>query len=99
MGCTMLRRLAVPPLDLLTPHLPPRAVAAAEVRHEVEQIIADVTARGDVALVEHTTRVDGVTLTPAEWEVPRDGWADAFERLPPLLQGAPAEATRRVKDY
>lgn len=95
----MLRRLSVPPLDLLTPHLPAHEVAPVEIRREVEQIIADVTARGDVALVEHTTRVDGVTLTPAQWEVPRETWPDAFERLPPLLQGALAEATRRVRDY
>lgn len=95
----MLRRLSAPPFEVLTPFLPSLAPAEAEVRRAVEGILEDVAARGDAAIVEHTTRLDGVTLTPVAWEVPREKWADAFERLPPLLQGALAEATRRVSDY
>lgn len=95
----MLRRLSLPPLDGLTPYLRSHALSGVEVRRAVEAIVADVAARGDQAVVEQTTRLDGVTLTPSQWEIPREGWADAFERLPPLLQGALAEATRRVKDY
>lgn len=95
----MLRRLSLPPLDGLTPHLRSHALSGVEVRRAVEAIVADVAARGDQAVVEQTTRLDGVTLAPSQWEIPREGWADAFERLPPLLQGALAEATRRVKDY
>lgn len=95
----MLRRLSAPPFDVLTPYLPANAVAETEVRRAVEAIVADVATRGDAALVEQTIRLDGVTLTPAQWEIPREEWADAFERLPPLLQGALAESTRRVRDY
>lgn len=95
----MLRRLSVPPLDLLTPFLPSYAVAEIGVRRAVETIVTDVATRGDAAVAEQTARLDGVTLAPGQWEVSREGWAEAFERLPPLLQGALAESTRRVKDY
>ncbi|MEO6067771.1 MAG: histidinol dehydrogenase [Gemmatimonadales bacterium] len=95
----MLRRLSAPPFDVMTPYLPAQGVANTEVRRAVEAIVADVAARGDLAVAEQTARLDGVTLTPSQWEIPREGWADAFERLPPLLQGALAESTRRVRDY
>jgi histidinol dehydrogenase len=95
----MLRRLTAPPFDLLTPHLPRGRHPDPAVRLEVEGILADVRARGDAAVVEHTTRLDGSALPPGAWEIPREEWAEAFERLPPLLQGALAEGTRRVRDY
>jgi histidinol dehydrogenase len=95
----MLRRLTVPPFDQLHPFLAQIGAPDLELRRAVEAILADVAARGDAAVVEQTARLDGVTVPPEEWEIPREGWAEAFERLPPLLQGALAEATRRVRDY
>ncbi|HSN16168.1 MAG TPA: histidinol dehydrogenase, partial [Anaeromyxobacteraceae bacterium] len=95
----MLRRIAVPPMEGLAPLLVRPAGADPSVRAEVERVVEDVRARGDAAVLEHGRRLDGARLTPAEWEVPRAAWADAFERLPPLLQGALAESTRRVRDY
>ena len=95
----MLRRLTAPPFDLLAPHLPGRHAPDPAVRQEVEGILADVRVRGDAAVIEHTTRLDGSALAPDSWEIPREEWPEAFERLPPLLQGALAESTRRVRDY
>ncbi|HET7041602.1 MAG TPA: histidinol dehydrogenase [Gemmatimonadales bacterium] len=95
----MLRRITVPPMDLLAPALARPAAGDPALRQEVERVVADVRARGDAAVIEHARRLDGARLATAAWEVPREGWAEAFERLPPLLQGALAEATRRVRDY
>lgn len=95
----MIRRLNAPPFDQLHPLLSQVAAPDLELRRAVEGILADVAARGDEAVAEQTKRLDGVSVPPAEWEIPREGWAEAFERLPPLLQGALAEATRRVRDY
>jgi len=95
----MLRRIAVPPMESLVPLLARAPGGDPAVRQEVERVIGEVRARGDAAVLEHARRLDHARLPVAEWEVPRASWAEAFERLPPLLQGALAEATRRVRDY
>ena len=95
----MLRRIAVPPLEAVTPFLPGRAAADPELVRAVERIIADVAARGDAAVADLTRTHDHVDLPPGAWELPRERWAEAFERLAPVLQGALAEATRRVRYY
>lgn len=95
----MLRRITVPPMESLAPLLLRGPGGDPVVRQEVERVVADVRARGDAAVAEQARRLDGAGLGPAQWEVPREQWAEAFERLPPLLQGALAESTRRVRDY
>src|ERR1041385_1809919 len=95
----MLRRITVPPMDSLAPLLVRGPGGDPSVRHEVERVIGDVRVGGDAAVLDQARRLDQARPPIADWEIPREGWAEAFERLPPLLQGALAEATRRVRDY
>ena len=62
----MLTRLQAPPYDALAPHLARTAVADRETAAAVRAILDDVVARGDVAVREHTQRLDGVDLAPGE---------------------------------
>jgi histidinol dehydrogenase len=65
----------------------------------VRTIVADVRARGDAAIREHTQRLDNVDLAPEQWEVTTaDQWA-AVERLPDALHAAIEAAIERVRAY
>lgn len=75
----------------------PMQSRAADVRHGVETIVADVRARGDVALRELTARYDGTSLdelavTDAEFDA-------AEARLAPALKAAVREAAGRVERF
>lgn len=95
----MIRRISAPPFEALDPHLPRLGTADAATREGVAAILAEVAARGDAALQELTARFDGITLEPHEWEVPRDAWLAALDRLDPALRAALELAVARVTAY
>ncbi|HIC90348.1 MAG TPA: histidinol dehydrogenase [Anaerolineae bacterium] len=63
----------------------------------VARLCADVRDRGDMALREWTTRIDGVTLE--EIEVPLSAWVTAAERLAPELLAAMQLAAERIESF
>lgn len=74
----------------------PRAQAArAEALQAAADIVADVCARGEVALREQATRFDRVTDHPIR--VPANHLDEALERLDPAVRRALDEAIRRVR--
>ena len=59
------------------------------VRGRVREIIAEVRAKGDDALLTYTARFDGVEAKSiAELEVPQEALQDAFEALPEAERSA-----------
>ena len=95
----MIRRLAVPPFDLLDPLLPRGAGSDPETRESVRRILEDVAARGDEAVREYGRRFDGVDLAPGTWELDSGVWQGALERTAPPLRAALARAVDRVRTY
>ena len=95
----MLTRLQAPPYDALAPHRGQAGAADPETAAAVRAIVDDVRARGDDAVRDHTRRLDGRDLAPAEWEVPRAAWQAACERLAPPLAAALQAAVGRVRTY
>lgn len=70
------------------------------VRRDVEQIIADVRARGDDALIELTNRFDQQSVqTMNELIIDADQLQRAYESLDPLVAGALEESVSRVRQY
>ena len=66
----------------------------------VAAILADVRARGDVALLEYTRRFDGVTAdSVAALEVPRADLKQAAKRIPKTTRAALEAAVKRVRAY
>jgi len=66
----------------------------------VAEILADVKKRGDDAVLEYTTRFDGVTAaTLAELEIPRSELQAALARIPAARRTALETAAARVRDY
>lgn len=95
-----LRRIRVPPYDALDALLAVRAGPAdAETRDAVAGIIAAVRAEGDAALQRFQARFDGVSLAPAEWEVPAASWREALRRLDPAVRGALELAAERIRRF
>jgi len=72
---------------------------AVGVDARVAEIIADVRARGDRALVELTTRFDRMTLTPDRLRVTREEIDEAVANVPSTLAEALATAANRIKAY
>ncbi|MCM5680694.1 histidinol dehydrogenase [Schlegelella sp. S2-27] len=77
---------------------------AAETDHAIEQrvaeILADVRARGDEAVLEYTRRFDGLTSeTVAALEIPRGELQAALEAITPRQREALQAAADRVRDY
>jgi histidinol dehydrogenase len=95
----MIRQLAVPPFELLTPFLPKPTTLDVATRTRVTEILADVAARGDQAVRDWTRKVDRADLAPSAWELPRFEWEAALERIAPELRDALEAATQRVRDY
>jgi len=63
-------------------------------------ILDDVKARGDLALLEHTRRLDGVTAANAgELEIGAEECRQALESLPGPQREALEAAAARVRDY
>ncbi|SEQ92766.1 histidinol dehydrogenase [Solimonas aquatica] len=72
----------------------------AEVTRAVDEIIAQVRARGDAALLEYTQRFDRRSLSGvAELEVPRAQWQAAWEAQPQDLREALQAAATRIRAY
>ena len=95
----MIRQLAVPPFDRLEPYLPKPSVTDAATRAGVAEILADVAARGDLAVREWTRKLDEVDLPPGVWELPPDEWEAALERIDVELREALEAAVVRVREY
>ncbi|MDA8390116.1 MAG: histidinol dehydrogenase [Gammaproteobacteria bacterium] len=75
-----------------------------EVSHKAEEIaaniLADVRARGDEALVEWTSRLDGrQARTASDLEVSQDALARAFDDLAPAERDALQMAAERIRAY
>ncbi|UPG91609.1 histidinol dehydrogenase [Luteibacter aegosomaticola] len=75
----------------------PAQSRSVALRDGVEVIIADVRARGDVALRELTARYDGTTLEALA--VTDDEFAAAEARLAPELKAAVREAAERIERF
>ncbi len=72
--------------------------AAIETR--VSEIIADVRARGDEALLELTARLDGVhAVSMAALEIGPDELRAAMDAITPAQRSALVAAAERVRDY
>ncbi len=72
----------------------------AAIEGRVAEIIADVRARGDVALMELTARHDGLQVSRVEeLEVGTDAMRAAFEAITPAQRHALDAAAGRVRDY
>jgi histidinol dehydrogenase len=95
----VLTRLQAPPYDVLAPHLPRGAAADPATADAVRAILAGVRARGDDAVREHGRRLDGVDLSPAEWEVSGDRCQEALGRIPAPLRAALEKSIDRVRIY
>jgi histidinol dehydrogenase len=79
-------------------HWSPETDAAIETR--VAEIIADVRARGDAALLELTARLDGVqAASMAALEIGPDELRAAMDSITPAQRGALVAAAERVRDY
>jgi len=72
----------------------------AQIEQRVAEILADVRARGDEAVLECTQRFDRVeAASVAALEVTRDELRAAFESLPEAQRRALETAAERVRDY
>ncbi|MCC7486813.1 MAG: histidinol dehydrogenase [Burkholderiales bacterium] len=65
----------------------------------VKQIIAEVRARGDAALVEYTRRFDGLDVPAAALEVAPGELRAALARVPAVRREALETAARRVRAF
>ena len=73
--------------------------ADPRVEEAARAIVADVRARGDVALAELTRRFDGVRLSPARFAVPRAARRRALAGLPAALRGALERAHTQIAAF
>ena len=66
----------------------------------VRAILADVRARGDVALADYSAKFDGHTLdTDADWRISAQDCKAAFDALDPALRAALETAAQRIAAY
>jgi len=88
----------------LNPHLLPAAVARAGTDSAaqlaaVRDILAAVRRTGDAALVELTSRFDGVSLAPGGIRVGAEELAEAWASLDDQLRSALERAAERIRAY
>jgi len=95
----VLTRLQAPPYDTLAPYLARGGAPDPETAAAVRAIVDDVRARGDDAVRDHTRRLDGRDMAPAEWQVSGARCQEALERIPPPLRSALEMAVGRVRAY
>jgi histidinol dehydrogenase len=70
-----------------------------DVSRVAREIIADVRARGDAALIELAAKFDGVSLTPAGLRVAPEEIEAAWRAVQPELRSALELAARRIEAY
>lgn len=73
--------------------------APEEVESTVRRIIAEVRARGDLAVSEFTQQFDGVDLAPGQFRVPAKALDDAFAAIAPALLEAVSEAAGNIRSF
>ncbi len=72
----------------------------AVIEQRVAEILADVRARGDAAVIEYSNRFDGLSATAmAELELTQDELKAAFDGLPEVQREALQAAAARVRRY
>jgi histidinol dehydrogenase len=72
----------------------------AAIESRVAEILADVRARGDAAVLEYSARFDGLNATSmAELELGADDLAAALDQITPAQRQALEAAAARVRDY
>ncbi|MBQ0931207.1 histidinol dehydrogenase [Ideonella alba] len=72
----------------------------AAIEQRVADILADVQARGDAAVLEYTARFDGLSAdSVAALELTRDELKAAFEAITPAQRDALQAAAARVRSY
>ena len=77
-----------------------RRESDAGVAKDVAAIIADVRARGDVALADYTARFDRfVPTSDADWRIDADTCREAYDALTPDLRAALELAATRIRAY
>lgn len=76
-----------------------RRESDADIARDVAAIIADVRARGDMAVVEYTRKFDGFDLSAAGWSVPKDQRDAAIDGLDGDLRGALELAAARIRAF
>lgn len=70
------------------------------IEHTVRDILRDVQARGDEAILDYTRRFDHVRAeTLADLEIPRSEWRAALDTLPDDQRDALIAAAERVRSY
>lgn len=80
--------------------LPWSAAADAAIESRVAEILAEVRARGDAAVLEYTARFDGVQAARvADLELSRDALRGAFEAIAPAQRQALEAAAARIRDF
>ena len=78
----------------------PPSEVAPDVTRAVDQIIADVRARGDAALLEYTARFDGFgPATAAGLAIPRADFEAAEKNVEGAVRSALAYAAERIERY
>jgi histidinol dehydrogenase len=76
------------------------SVSDDAVNRVVQEVIAEIRARGDAALVEYTSRFDGwEARSPADLEIPQSRLAQAWRTIPEDQQAALRHAAERVRAY
>ncbi|MGB5467750.1 MAG: histidinol dehydrogenase [Sedimenticolaceae bacterium] len=76
------------------------SVSDASVNQVVQEVIGEIRARGDAALVEYTQRFDGwVAQSPADLEIPLTRLRQAWEAIPARQREALEHAAGRVRAY
>lgn len=74
--------------------------AEATVEPVVRDILASIKTRGDAALLEHTQRLDRLTVkSAAELELPRARLQQALAELPSAQREALEDAAQRIRAY
>jgi len=77
-----------------------RRESDADIARDVAAIIADVRARGDVALAEYTAKFDRFTpQSDADWRIDAATCREAYYALTPDLRAALELAAQRIRDY
>ncbi len=71
----------------------------ADVARVVAEILAEVRARGDAALIDYTERFDRIRLTPETLRIPEAEWAAAAVDCPREIMDALELAAERIEAH